>query len=250
MFDPLAAVRGRLGADRMPWIVAQEWTDLLMAHWPVDPAVLQPHLPEPLTLDVAEGSAWLSVVAFLTRQRIRGMPPLPGLSQFGELNVRTYVTVDGRPGVHFLDIDASSNAVVAGARAALALPYHPADVDVRRTAGAVEYRTRRRSDGAAFDATARVQPGTTKAPEGLAAWLANRFWIHTVGPGGMVLSARVDHPAWRLTDVDLSVRVATVLSRFGLDGAEPTLAHLGEQRDVRLHAPFPRADRDRTDSRR
>lgn len=247
--DRLAAMRGKLGADRIPWLVQQQWLDLLMAHWPISPEVLQPHLPSPLTPDVAEGSAWITVVPFAARQRIRGLPALPGLRTFNELNVRTYVTVDGRPGVHFLDIDANNTAVVAGARAALALPYHAATVSVLRRGATVEYDTRRNSGGEQFVATARVLPGTTRAPEGLAAWLANRFWIHTVPTDGTVLTAQVEHPPWRLTDVDLSVRVATVLARFGLDGAEPALAHVGEQHDVRLHPPFPRTGRDRTESR-
>src|SRR5688572_8937724 len=76
-----------------PWIMAQTWNDLLFAHWPVPVDMLRPLLPASLELDTYEGQAWLSITPFmLTGARPRWVPPVPGLSAFPELNVRTYVT--------------------------------------------------------------------------------------------------------------------------------------------------------------
>src|SRR5262245_47883854 len=76
-----------------PWVIAQRWTHLLFAHWPIHPERLEPFIPEGLTLDLHKGTAWVSMTSFLLRGlRLRGCPPLPWLSAFPELNLRTYVT--------------------------------------------------------------------------------------------------------------------------------------------------------------
>src|SRR5271154_2737716 len=92
-----------------PWVMAQSWHDLLFAHWPVEAAVLRPLLPPALQIDTFGQQAWLAVVPFrMTGVRLRGTPALPWLSAFPELNVRTYVTTDGKPGGWFFSLDAAS----------------------------------------------------------------------------------------------------------------------------------------------
>src|SRR5512144_2005093 len=82
---------------RLPWIMKQVWHDLLFAHWPFEPAVVRPLLPPQLPLDTFDGRAWIGVVPFrLGGLRPRSAPPVPLLSSFPELHVRTYVTRDGR----------------------------------------------------------------------------------------------------------------------------------------------------------
>src|ERR1044071_7838186 len=95
-----------------PWIMTQTWHDLLFAHWPIDPRVLRASVPLPLALDIFDGRAWVGVV-----------PPPPRLSSFPELNVRTYVTVGGRPGVYFFSLDATSPIAVWSAKRIFRLPY-------------------------------------------------------------------------------------------------------------------------------
>src|SRR6266404_10006502 len=107
-----------------PWAMAQSWHDLLFAHWQVDAAALRPLLPPQLQIDTFGGSAWLAVVPFrMTGVRLPGTPALPWLSAFPELNVRTYVTCDGEPGVWFFSLDAGNALAVAIARAWFHLPY-------------------------------------------------------------------------------------------------------------------------------
>src|SRR5262245_27389124 len=78
---------------REPWVMAQSWHDLLFAHWPVPAAVLRPLIPPSLGVDTFDGEAWIGVVPFrMSGVRPRYVPPLPDLSAFPELNVRTYVT--------------------------------------------------------------------------------------------------------------------------------------------------------------
>ena len=113
-----------------PWIMTQTWNDLLFAHWPVDPAVLTARLPRSCTLDLFEGTAWLGIVAFdMSNVAPRFVPALPWLSAFPEINVRTYVRVDDRPGVYFFSLDATNPVAVWFARRFFHLPYHTAAID-------------------------------------------------------------------------------------------------------------------------
>ena|SRR5436305_10477289 len=83
-----------------PWIMTQIWHELLFAHWPLVPAILRPLVPSVLELDTFEGQCWLGLTPFrMTHVRPRCVPPFPGLSQFPEMNVRTYVIVKGIPGI-------------------------------------------------------------------------------------------------------------------------------------------------------
>ena len=88
-----------LPTDR-PWINEQVWDDLLFAHWPISPDVMRQKVPTAFDLDLWDGQAWLGVVPFyISTFRGRWLPKIPGFASFPELNVRTYVTVDGKPGV-------------------------------------------------------------------------------------------------------------------------------------------------------
>ncbi|MFN8423535.1 MAG: DUF2071 domain-containing protein [Anaerolineae bacterium] len=112
-----------------PWAMAMSWLDLLFLHWPLDPDVLAPFIPPPLVLDTFDGRAWLGVVPFrMAGVRLRGLPPIPGTAAFPEINVRTYaVAPDGRRGVWFFSLDATSRLAVRAARAWFGLPYFDAE---------------------------------------------------------------------------------------------------------------------------
>ncbi|MEZ6079690.1 MAG: DUF2071 domain-containing protein [Pirellulaceae bacterium] len=98
---------------KQPWIMGMTWSELLFAHWPVDPSVLAPLLPQGLSLDIREDKAWIGVVPFLMSDVApRCCPSIPKLSRFLELNVRTYVTYAGKPGVWFFSLDAASRIAV------------------------------------------------------------------------------------------------------------------------------------------
>src|SRR5262245_42644757 len=138
---------------RGPWAMTQTWHDLLFAHWPVDADSLRPRVPPQLPLDLFDGRAWIGVVPFhMTNVSPRLIPPLPGLSAFPEINVRTYVTVGGRPGVYFFSLDATNPVAVWSARALFRLPYFQASMRVERRGDGVGYRSRRSAGDAVFDA--------------------------------------------------------------------------------------------------
>lgn len=115
----------------------QCWRDLLFAHWPVPAESLRRLVPAGLTLQEFEGRAWVGVTPFLlTGLRPRALPAIPGLSRFPEINVRTYVTAQDRPGVFFFSLDAGSTLAVIAARALYSLPYFRARFAVAADRGA------------------------------------------------------------------------------------------------------------------
>src|SRR3954466_16148237 len=127
-----------------PWLMGQTWHDLLFAHWSVPEQVIGRLLPPPLTPQLRDGCAWLGITPFLVSGlRLRGTPPLPWLSRFPELNVRTYVEVDGKPGIYFLSLDAARRAAVLAARRSYRLPYFHSRIRADRVGARVVYELER-----------------------------------------------------------------------------------------------------------
>ena len=202
--------------------MAQTWRDLLFAHWPLPPDVVQRALPPALSVDTYDGSAWIGVTPFeLTGLRPRGGVPLPGVSHFPELNVRTYTTVGGKPGIYFLSLDAASRLAVIAARRAYRLPYFHADMALGRRAGAIHYRSRRTgNDGApaAFEAEYRPVGDVFHADRGTLEYsLTERYCLYTVDESGRVLRGEIQHPPWPLQQAEASITANTMTAPWGIE---------------------------------
>src|SRR5687768_6811306 len=127
-----------------PWVMTQTWHDLLFAHWPMDPELLRSRIPREFELDLFDGKAWIGIIPFhMTNVAPRGVPSLPWISEFPELNVRTYIRVGVRPGVYFFSLDAGSLLAVQAARTFLNLPYHSASMKVMPQGSAILYESHR-----------------------------------------------------------------------------------------------------------
>jgi uncharacterized protein YqjF (DUF2071 family) len=114
------------------------WAHLLFLHWVVPADTLRAHLPPGLELDTYKGRAFVGLVPFtMTGVRPRCSPAIPGLSNFHEVNVRTYVHAGGRdPGVWFFSLDAASRIAVRLARWSYHLPYQFAQMSLILDRGA------------------------------------------------------------------------------------------------------------------
>jgi uncharacterized protein YqjF (DUF2071 family) len=171
--------------------MAQSWHDLLFAHWPIDASLLRPHRPPGLTIDTFEGQAWIAVVPFrMSGVRLRETPALPGLSAFPELNVRTYVVADHRPGVWFFSLDAGSSVAVAIARARFHLPYFRARMKCEKGDGWIKYaseRTHRGARPAILEAKYRPVGGVFEAQRGtLEHFLTERYCLYSTDSRGSI----------------------------------------------------------------
>ena len=197
------------------------WHDLLFMHWPVDAEALRRRLPAGLAIDAFEGSAWIGVVPFrMTCVRPRLVPGLPGLSAFPELNVRTYVTRDGKPGVWFLSLDAASALAVRLARARFRLPYFRARMSCRESDGWVDYASERIDSGApAAGLAARYRPvGPTflARPGTLDHFLTARYCLYATDRDGSLLRGEIDHPPWPLQSAECEVGRSSMIASHGL----------------------------------
>jgi uncharacterized protein YqjF (DUF2071 family) len=176
---------------------AQTWNEHAFLHWSFEPSQLRRLLPGSVELETYDGTAWLGVTAFLlTGLRLRGLPPLPGISSFPEVSVRTYVTRDAKPGLWYFALDAGSTLAVEAAKRVYRLPYSRSQMRYVRDANRVYLESARA--GSAFSAVYSGHGETfTSAPGSLEAFLTERYCIYTED-GGRVYRAEIHHPRWRL----------------------------------------------------
>lgn len=214
------------------------WQDLLFAHWPVPAEALRPLIPAALEIDTFEGRAWLGVVPFtMARVRPWWSPPLPWLSFFPELNVRTYVTLGGKPGVWFFSLDAGNPVAVRIARRFFHLPYFDAAFSIERRDGGLVYDCRRTHRGApGAELTCRYRPTGPvyeARPGDLDHWLTERYCFYAADRRGRLHRTDVHHPPWPLQPAEAEIEVDTMTGWLGIDRAEkPALLHFARRLEV------------------
>ncbi len=201
-------------------IMRQWWGKLLFMHWPVPQELLRPLLPPALSIDTHEGRAWIGVVPFtMWGVRQSFLPPLPGMSAFHELNVRTYVHFDGVPGVWFFSLDAQNPLAVWFARKFFMLPYFNARMSLRQTETVIHYcssRTHRVAPRAEFDAEwttgELLEPCE---PDSLAFFLTERYCLY-VARREELFRCRIHHEPWPLRRAALNSYHSTMVEALGL----------------------------------
>jgi uncharacterized protein YqjF (DUF2071 family) len=201
--------------------VRMTWLDLAFLHWRVEPERLSGAIPAALRLETFDGSAWLGVVPFrMTDVGPRVLPPIPGVSAFPELNVRTYVEHGGRRGVWFFSLDAGDPLAVRAARRFFHLPYFDARMSCRRRGDVVDYRSVRTHRGQpplAFRGRWKSVGEASPAAEGsLEDFLTRRESLFAVGRGGRVLRGDVEHDAWSLEPAEVEIEENTMAAPLGL----------------------------------
>lgn len=204
-----------------PWIMTQIWHELLFAHWPVEARTLAARVPSGLTLDTFDGQTWISLVPFrMSGIRPRGAPAVPLLSQFPEINVRTYVVAEDKPGVWFFSLDAGNPVAVALARSLFHLPYFNARFTVARLGDTVEYsnhRTHRNAPPATFTATYGPTGSPYHARQGtLEHWLTERYCLYTTGRGGRLARCDIHHQQWTLQAAQATITRQTLTTAAGI----------------------------------
>jgi uncharacterized protein len=226
---------------RSPWLMTQTWHDLLFAHWPIEREQLAAIVPAVFPIDEFDGTAWIGIVPFhMTNVAPRGVPALPWISAFPELNVRTYVRVGDRPGIYFFSLDAGSTLAVRTARALLNLPYYSARMTVTPRGTEVGYESERTQ---APPAVLSGRYGPTGAPftaaEGsLEHFLTERYCLYNRDHGGRAYRLEIHHPAWRLQPAGAQWTRNTMAEAHGLLlPRRPPLLHFVKRQDTVAWAP-------------
>lgn len=223
--------------------MSQVWHDLLFAHWPIAADVVRALVPATVSVDTYAGQAWLGVVPFrMSGIRPRSSFAWPWLSAFPELNVRTYVTLDDKPGVWFLSLDAGNPIAVALARRWYHLPYFRARMSLREVAQTIHYsshRTHRNAPEA--DLLAVYEPvgeALRAEPGSLEHWLTERYCLYCIDSRGQVYRAEIHHPPWSLQPAEAEITLNTMAAAHGITLPDVLpLLHFARRQEVLVWSP-------------
>ena len=200
----------------------QEWNDLAFLHWEIAPAELRPHLPPGLEIDLYGGTAWIGLVPFdMKGVTLRGFPAPSFISDFPEINVRTYVRVNGKPGVWFFSLDVPNRSAVWAARTFFHLPYFHAGMAVSREGETVHYAHRR--GGYRFRADYRPLEPLDAAAGSFESWATERYCLYTADRRGRLYLGEVHHPRWPLHRAEIEIAENTMLKSWKTGPAHPSV---------------------------
>ncbi|MCW5963730.1 MAG: DUF2071 domain-containing protein [Bryobacterales bacterium] len=214
-----------------PWAMSMVWRDLAFLHWPVKAEALRPLVPPGLSIDTLDGSAWLGAVPFAMEAVCpRFTPRIPSISDFPELNLRTYVTCEGKPGVFFFSLDAASWLGVRMARRFFHLPYFDARIRCQQTSNGIDYeseRTHKRAPHAKFQASYRAIGAPSQSSPGSAEhWLTERYCLYAASPDGRLFRGDIHHAPWSLQRAECDIRTNGLGEQIGVPlTGPPVFAH-------------------------
>ncbi|MHB8634108.1 MAG: YqjF family protein [Thermoplasmatota archaeon] len=213
----------------MQALLGMRWEQAAFVHWPVPEEAVRPLVPAGLDIDLHEGRAWVSLVAFrLAGARMAG---IPFSAAFAEVNLRTYVRRAGVPGIWFLGLDAQAHLFPRLARL-YRLPYRRATIDMDerglhgRPRGADPYRL-------------SWHRGAPHEPDALDQFLVERY--EAFGGQSRLWQAHVAHEPWFLYELKVRVEGAGALAPWAL--SSPARAHYSP--GVHVHSAMPRRVRRR-----
>jgi uncharacterized protein YqjF (DUF2071 family) len=187
-----------------PWAWQQAWVDLAFIHFEADGEELRRHLPPGLELELFDGKAWIGIVPFrMEGVTKRGWPAPRVFSDFPEINVRTYVTAGGKPGVWFFSLWATSRLAVWVARTFFRLPYYYATIAVAGTQEQCRYAARRGTR----EFVAHYRPGKAapSQPGGFAHWATERYCLYCASADGRCYRGEIQHPKWPLQGATVDI---------------------------------------------
>jgi len=225
-----------------PWIMTQRWNDLLFLHYPITPEVLRPLVPDALTLDTYKQRAWVSVTPFwINHLRPPGIPSMPWFSRFGEVNVRTYVTFGGKPGVYFFSLDAGNLSAVWGARVFYRLPYWQASIKIKgRGSSTLEYASKRQHGPKPAELRCAYGPAAPPfhaRPGSLEHFLSERYCLYAYNRKRLY-RGEIHHLPWDLQPATFDVAENTMARPAGIElPPAPELAYFSRELKVLFWAP-------------
>ena len=180
------------------WKFYQEWNNAIFLHWQVDLETLKEFVPTELEIDLFQGKPWVSVVAFdMEKIRPKNLPPFPPVSNFNEINIRTYVKLDKKPGVYFLSIEGGKKISCTIARKISELPYRYSKM--KRSKGLLKSYNSKYNDQLTLEyKVGNSQENKTE----LGKWLTERYALFQ--DTELTINAfEIHHLEWPLNEIQL-----------------------------------------------
>lgn len=208
------------------WTYYQEWSRALFLHWKVPAELLRELVPPHLDLDTYNGDTWVSLVAFTMEQiRPKGLPAIGFISNFDEINLRTYVTSENKAGVYFLSIEAGKPLSAYTARVLSGLPYEPASIR-RRTEAVQRYTSSNTKRGFHLDASFSIANKEVHK-SALDRFLTEKYCLY-MEKSGRLFRYDIHHEPWDLYQVEqIDLHVTYRVGQVALSG-NPDLAHYSD----------------------
>ena len=233
MIDRIAPTRRPAGKNDG----TQQWRDLLFCHWAVPEESLRSIVPKELSIDTFDGTAYVATVPFKMREIRPTWLPRRFAFNFYETNVRTYVVHNGKPGVYFMSLDASSRLAVWAARTGWSLPYFFADMSCDESGERWIYRSQRPSNKSAnhrVSFTVGDHLGISK-PGTLEHFLFERYLLFAKRKDRIVVGA-VHHKPYEASLANVIEFEDGLLDAAGIAGLSrmPDLAHFSKGVDVEV----------------
>lgn len=179
-------------------------------------------IPPGIELQEYDGSAWVGLVPFrMAGVMRRPFPDFPPISTFPELNLRTYVIANGKPGVWFFSLDAASWPVVLGGRYLYGLPYFNSKMTHRFQADWFTFSSVRKRGGAAFKARFRPCGDAFRAaPQTFEHWATERYCLYAYSPRTGISRVEIHHAPWNLQKAEIEIEDCGVLSAANISPIE------------------------------
>lgn len=204
-----------------PWVQKHTWCNILFAHWAVPVEVVRPLVPQKLELDTWAGTARFAITPFcISGARLRGTPAVPFLSTFPEVDVRTYVRLDGKPRVFYFSLEAPNPVLTAAARLVYHMPYVEAEVTSEVEGESIRLRscrTGRNGMAAEWEASYRPVSKPFEAKPGtLEYFLIERWALYTIDAKRGIRRAEIHRLPWPLQEAQAEIRNNTMAEANGI----------------------------------
>lgn len=206
------------------WTWQQVWENILFLHFHVPKEIIEPQIPSQLDIDCFEGKAWIGLIPFYMREIARRpFPPVPGLKEFPEFNVRTYVRHGNRRGIWFFSLDITNRLAAWAARTLFHLPYRTASMQCPRDEkGWVHYLSHEPHSGQCFQARYRPSSGPLPAdPLSFIHWASERYCLFTSDNKNHLFRGDIHHPPWTFYRAEVEGLNENILQKFGAIGMHP-----------------------------
>jgi uncharacterized protein YqjF (DUF2071 family) len=207
------------------WIMRQSWRNLLFTHWPISPEVLRPYIPSQLQIDTFNDRAWIGVVVFVMEGIYhRYLPTISLTPTFSEINVRTYVRYNGKPGIYFLSLDVNDLASYTIAKRWYHLPYSLASISYQQEGPTFHVKSiRKAKTNIPIEFKGSYSPNQDvfyAKKETLEHWFIERYCLYSNDNRGNMYCGDIHHRPWPLQTVNTKISMNTLFSMFSFNVSE------------------------------